>query len=76
MPCFGEKTKRSHSTSQVNACTFHGDVSTIVKWFHREYASEGKKNSIAVVEPTFIAPVPEPKKVSCFRFYQDSSKIY
>ncbi|RLN09549.1 uncharacterized protein C2845_PM11G24670 [Panicum miliaceum] len=28
----------------------------------RKYASEGKKNSIAVVEPTFIAPVPEPKK--------------
>jgi hypothetical protein len=45
-------------------------------WLHRKYASEGKKNSIAVVEPTFIAPVPEPKKVSCFRFYQDSSKIY
>jgi hypothetical protein len=31
-------------------------------WLHRKYASEGKKNSIAVVEPTFIAPVPEPKK--------------
>jgi hypothetical protein len=58
------------------------DVSSMVispqlsTWLHRKYASEGKKNSIAVVEPTFIAPVPEPKKVSCFRFYQDSSKIY
>ncbi|RLM80315.1 uncharacterized protein C2845_PM12G28190 [Panicum miliaceum] len=44
------------------------DVSSMVispqlsTWLHRKYASEGKKNSIAVVEPTFIAPVPEPKK--------------
>jgi hypothetical protein len=30
-------------------------------WLHRKYASEGKKNSIALVAPTFIAPAPEPK---------------
>ncbi|CAN6233296.1 unnamed protein product [Urochloa humidicola] len=30
-------------------------------WLHRKYTSEGKRNSIAVVAPTFIAPAPEPK---------------
>ncbi|RCV08515.1 hypothetical protein SETIT_1G332900v2 [Setaria italica] len=30
-------------------------------WLHRKYASEGKKNSIALVAPTFIAPVTESK---------------